>query len=290
MDIKVAVILVTYNGERWLEKCLKSLQNSIFKVQVIAIDNASTDNSISILKEFDFVELIQSKENLGFGKANNIGIHKAIEAGFEYLFLLNQDTWIYPQTIQNLVLIADGNPDYGIVSPVHFSADEKALDANFEMYWNRKTRAVSQVVDEVPFINAAAWLLPKRVIEKVGYFEPMFSHYGEDRNYSDRVHYHGFKTIVVKNSEICHDRIISRSFQKDIKQSKYKMLAEVLDVNQSWLKAYFSAFRSAIGLPKYFSKFYSLEQTLSMAVQLVGYYVLLKLHFLTIFKARKSYR
>ncbi|MGV7105264.1 glycosyltransferase family 2 protein [Flavobacterium sp. U410] len=290
MTTKIAVIIVTFNGEKWLDKCLKSLQNSILQVRVIAVDNASTDQSVAVLKQFDFVELIQSEKNLGFGKANNIGMQKAIEAGFDYLFLLNQDTWIYPETIQNLVLAAESNSNYGIVSPIHFSADEVTLDANFETYWHRKIKTISEVMDEVPFINAAAWLLPKAVIEKVGYFEPMYDHYGEDRNYSDRVRYHGFKTIVVKNAKICHDRTITRSFQKDIKQSKYKMLAEVLNVNHNYIVGLLSAFRNVVGLPKYFSRYYSFSKVFSMFWQLFGYYILLKLHFITLLKARKSYK
>ena len=287
---KVVVIIVTYNGSKWLNKCLQSLQQSVLPVSVIAIDNASTDNSVEILKQFPFVEVIQSETNLGFGKANNIAIQKALEQNFDYYFLLNQDTWIEPDTIQNLVAVASQNEKFGIVSPMHFSPDEISLDANFEMYWKRKTNSISEIVDEVPFVNAAAWLLSKKVIEKVGYFEPMFNHYGEDRNYADRVRFHGFKTVIVKNSKIYHDRTITRNFQKDVKQSKFKMLTEVLNVNHNYIVGLFKAFRNVIGLPKYFSKFYSVSKVFSMFWQLLGYYILLKLHFITILKARKSYK
>lgn len=290
MQQKVVVILVTYNGSKWLNKCLQSLQKSVMPISVIAVDNASTDNSVEILKQFSFVEVIQSETNLGFGKANNIGIQKALEQNFDYYFLLNQDTWIESDAIQNLVEIASQNENFGIVSPMHFSPDEISLDANFEMYWNRKTNSISSEIDEVPFINAAAWLLSRKVIEKVGYFEPLFDHYGEDRNYTDRVHYHGFKTVVVKNSRIYHDRIITRSFQKDVKQSKYKMLAEVLNVNHNYIVGLLNVFRNVIGLPKYFSKYYSTSKVFSMFWQLLGYYILLKFHFFTLFKARKSYK
>lgn len=290
MQQKVVVIIVTYNGSKWLNKCLQSLQQSVLPISVIAVDNASTDNSVQILKQFSFVEVIQSETNLGFGKANNIGIKKALEENFDYCFLLNQDTWIETDTIQNLVKVAEQNQKFGIISPMHFSPDEVSLDANFEMYWKRKTSSISSEVDEVPFVNAAAWLLSRKVIEKVGYFEPMFDHYGEDRNYADRVHYHGFKTVIVQNSKIYHDRTITRSFQKDVKQSKYKMLAEVLNVNHNYIIGLLNAFRNVIGLPKYFSKFYSVSKVFSMFWQLFGYYILLKLHFITILKARRSYK
>lgn len=290
MQQKVVVIIVTYNGSKWLNKCLQSLQQSVLPISVIAIDNASTDNSVAILKQFSFVEVIQSQTNLGFGKANNIGIQKALEQNFDYYFLLNQDTWIEPDAIQNLIAIASQNEKFGIVSPMHFSPDETSLDANFEMYWNRKTNSISSDIDEVPFVNAAAWLLSKKVIEKVGCFEPLFDHYGEDRNYADRVRYHGFKTVVVKNSKIYHDRIITRSFQKDVKQSKYKMLAEVLNVNHNYIVGLFKAFRNAIGLPKYFAKYYAPSKVFLMFWQLFGYYILLKFQFITLLKARKSYK
>lgn len=290
MQQKVVVIIVTYNGSKWLNKCLQSLQQSVLPISVIAVDNASTDKSVQILKQFSFVEVIQSETNLGFGKANNIGLKKALEENFDYCFLLNQDTWIETDTIQNLVKVAEQNQKFGIISPVHFSPDEVSLDANFEMYWKTKTNSISSEVDEVPFVNAAAWLLSRKVIEKVGYFEPMFDHYGEDRNYTDRVRYHGFKTVIVQNSKIYHDRTITRSFQKDVKQSKYKMLAEVLNVNHNYIIGLLSAFRNVIGLPKYFSKFYSVLKVFSMFWQLFGYYILLKLHFITILKTRRSYK
>lgn len=290
MQQKVVVIIVTYNGSKWLNKCLQSLQQSVLPISVIAVDNASTDKSVQILKQFSFVEVIQSETNLGFGKANNIGLKKALEENFDYCFLLNQDTWIETDTIQNLVKVAEQNQKFGIISPMHFSPDEVSLDANFEMYWKRKTNSISSEVDEVPFVNAAAWLLSKNVIDKVGYFEPMFDHYGEDRNYADRVRYHGFKTVIVQNSKIYHDRTITRSFQKDVKQSKYKMLAEVLNVNHNYIIGLLNAFRNVIGLPKYFSKFYSVSKVFSMFWQLFGYYILLKLHFITILKTRRSYK
>lgn len=289
MTKKVAVIIVTYNGSEWLEKCLQSLAQSTIPVVVIAVDNASSDNSVTILKQFSFVEVLQSDTNLGFGRANSWAMKIAVEQGFDYLFLLNQDTWVEHDTIQDLIEISDKNSDFGIISPLHFSADEQHLDTNFEMYWKRKTKSISAEVDEVPFINAAAWLLPKRVVEQVGYFEPLFNHYGEDRNYTDRILFHGFKTVVLKTANIYHDRTIKRSFKKDVQQGKFKMLAEVLNINNSFISSYFRAFRYIFGLPKYFSKSYSFSKVFSMFWQLLGYYILLKLHFSTILKARKSY-
>ncbi|WP_320814629.1 glycosyltransferase family 2 protein [Flavobacterium sp.] len=290
MNKSVFVIIVTYNGAKWLKKCFQSLEQSHYENNIIVVDNNSSDNSVEIIQSFPKIQLIQSADNLGFGKANNIGIQKGLELGADYVFLLNQDTWVFSETISNLVEVAETNEQYGIVSPLHYSGDEIHLDASFEMYWKRKIKSISENVDEVPFVNAAAWLISKRVILEVGYFEPMFQHYGEDRNYTDRILFHKYKTVVVKNSKICHDRIITRNFKKDCKQAKFKIQAEVLNVNNNLIVSYLKGFKSVLGLPKYFLKFYSLPKVFNMFCQLLGYFILLKFHFFTIFKARKSYK
>ncbi|MEQ3690595.1 MAG: glycosyltransferase family 2 protein [Flavobacterium sp.] len=289
MEKKVVVIIVTYNGAKWLRKCFQSLEDSTCKVETIVVDNNSSDNSVEIIQSFPKIQLIQSAENLGFGKANNIGIQKASELNADYVFLLNQDTWVYPETISNLVEVAESNKQFGIISPIHYSGDEVHLDANFETYWKRKTNSITENVDEVPFVNAAAWLLSKNTIGKVGYFEPMFQHYGEDRNYIDRMLFHQYKTVVVKNAKICHDRVITRNFNKDCTQAKFKILAEVLNPSNNLIVSYLKGFKSVLGLPKYFLKFYSFSKVFRMFLQLLGYYSLLKFHFISIIKARRSY-
>ena len=289
VEKKVVVIIVTYNGAKWLRKCFQSLEDSTCKVEIVVVDNNSSDNSVEIIQSFPEIQLIQSAENLGFGKANNIGIQKAIELGADYVFLLNQDTWVFPETISNLVEVAEMNEQFGIVSPLHYSGDEVHLDESFETYWKRNTKSITDNVDEVPFVNAAAWLLSKNTIERVGYFEPLFQHYGEDRNYTDRMLFHQYKTVVVKNAKICHDRVITRNFNKDCTQAKFKILAEVLNPNNNLIISYLKGFKSVLGLPKYFLKFYSFSKVFTMFLMLLGYYTLLKIHFLTVIKARRSY-
>ena len=273
-----------------MDKNLQSLRRSSYPVNIIVVDNKSTDTTVQIVRKYPEVQLLLSETNLGFGKANNLGIKTAMAQHADYVFLLNQDTWIFPNTIQNLVEAAEMHPEFGILSPLHFSADEKNLDANFQNYFNKKIRKISDNMVYVPFVNAAAWLIPRRVINKVGFFEPLFDHYGEDRNYVNRVLFHQFQVIVVENSKICHDRKIIRNFKKDVIQSKFTMLSEVLDVNHPLLMSYLRAFRAVFGLPKYFSKFYNFKQTLTLFFSLLLYYAWLKLKVIKIYKKRLSYR
>lgn len=287
MKNKITVVIVTYNGSRWIEKCLTSLKASNCDFETIIVDNFSTDETVRIAEKFEDVQIIKSEQNLGFGKANNIGIKKALENGAEFVFLLNQDTWVYEDTIADLVAVLESKSEFGIISPLHFSADEQTLDENFSVYYNRKTQNEG-FVSEVPFVNAAAWMVSKYCFEKVGFFEPVFSHYGEDRNFCDRVKFHGFKIGITDNSKICHDRVIVRNNKKDLLQSQYKILITFLDVNLSLFKASIKAMKEVVGLPKYFFKRSGFRFSLKLLIQLKMYYLKTILNLGTIKTIRKN--
>src|SRR5579871_5439126 len=96
---KVLVIIVTYNGMKWMSKCMHTLYNTNMPIDVVVIDNGSTDGTQKfIIENYPQAQFIQSQQNLGFGKANNIGILKAIEENYDYAFLLNQDGYLEPDT------------------------------------------------------------------------------------------------------------------------------------------------------------------------------------------------
>lgn len=289
MKKKIAVVIVTFNGEIWLKKNLDSLFNSNYPIEIIIVDNASTDKTISTIKEFNTVELIQNKENLGFGKANNIGIDFALKKGAEAVFLLNQDTWIFENTISSLVTALFENPNLGIVSPLHYSADEKNFDENFNTYYNRLSiEEDSESIRIVPFINAAAWLVSKECFTKTGYFDPIFSHYGEDRNFCERVKYHGFKIGVVKNSAICHDRIVKLNPNKIELQSKYLVLNQMINCNNSIFISVFLGLKSVFGLSKFHFSNQSTLRKISLFIKLLLYYFNLLLNFGMLLKIRKN--
>lgn len=216
--MKITTIVVSYNGRNWIEKCIESLINSSLKTKIIFIDNGSNDGTQEIIKSFEEVQFIQSEENLGFGKANNLGIKLALEQGADYLFLLNQDAWIEKNTLSELLKVAEIDKSFGIISPLHLNGSGTGLDKLFShciapsihnldhYYFSDLT--VKQVKEfyQVPFINAAAWLLPKNTIKKVGFFDKLFYHYGEDINYCQRLTYHDLKIVFVPDAKIFHDR------------------------------------------------------------------------------------
>lgn len=289
MDKKVFVVVVTYNGAQWIDKCIGSLRESAYPVQTIVLDNASTDNTLQLLNNYSDVTLVETGANLGFGKANNIGIEKAMQAGADYIFLLNQDAWVFTDTIGKLVEKMERYPQLGIVSPMHYIADEATLDGNFKTYMERgEAFSADADVTIVPFVNAAAWMVSRECVGRVGYFEPLFVHYGEDRNYCDRVRYHNFSIGIDLESKIVHDRTITRNFKKDVIQSQYKLLTTLLDINKSYAACHLQVWKEIIGLPKYFSKHYGAAKAVQLLAKLKIYYAELLLKQGAILSARKK--
>lgn len=206
MNERILVVIVTFNGIKWIDRCLTSLLESKHKVDTIIIDNGSSDGTQDYIQNhFPMFILKQSKTNLGFGGANNIGLKYALSNGYDYVYLLNQDAWIFPDTISKLIKASKANMEYGIVSPLQYGGDEKNLDFGFQKIYNSVSNLDSDIV-EVPFIMAAHWFIPCVVVKKIGVFSPTFFHYGEDNNLIDRLHYHGYKVGVVNDARAVHDR------------------------------------------------------------------------------------
>ena len=125
---KVLVIVVVYNGLHWLERCLSSVRGA----NVFVVDNDSTDGSADwIQSHFPEVTLLRSAENLGFSKANNLGFLRAMDKGYDYVYLLNQDAWLEEGALEKLVAAAQAHPEYAVLSPLQFQDGYQALDCQF---------------------------------------------------------------------------------------------------------------------------------------------------------------
>lgn len=130
--MKILTIIVTYNGMKWLSRCLGSLRQSSLSTDVLVVDNGSTDGTIEYIRsEFPEVQLVATGQNFGFGRANNIGLKKAVDEGYDYVYLLNQDAWVFPQTFERLIAAMEAAPEYGILSPMQLTATEDKMDPRF---------------------------------------------------------------------------------------------------------------------------------------------------------------
>lgn len=216
---KIYIIIVTYNAMKWAEKCFSSLRKSSVSVNIIVVDNGSNDGTQDYIKNnFPEVEFIQSTENLGFGKANNLGIEKAYKQGADFFYLMNQDAWIFEDSIQKMLDVYNEYPhknEIGIISPMHLDGSEKKLDLHFENYlgkYAKTNRLISdlylqqqQIWYEIDFVNAAHWFLPKETIEQIGGFNSFYFHYGEDYDYVNRMTFRKKKILVCLRSRVIHD-------------------------------------------------------------------------------------
>ena len=222
--MKVLAILVTYNAMKWLVHCVESLQESTVKVDIMVVDNGSTDGTRDQLAKLSFIkQVVNSDENLGFGRANNIGLQYALNNGYDYAYLINQDAWIFPDTLEKLIDVNRAHPEYGLLSPIQMQANMKHLDKDF-IRFSISNEAIEDAVlnrqqtlyEATGGIAAAHWLLSRACIEKVGGFSPTFYHYGEDNNYQHRLYFHGMKEGIVINAYAVHDRENRQDGQKKL--------------------------------------------------------------------------
>ena len=220
---RISTVIVTYNGKKWIERCLLSLFSNTYKTNVIIIDNNSSDGTLELInfhfKDNQQLEIISLKKNIGFGQANNIGINQAIKENADYIFLLNQDTWVDKDVLEKLIDTHLINPQHGIISPLHMDGSGKKLDKPFSEYLSKYlvntpkgdmahlTKRKDNAPLQIHFINAAAWLISREAILKTGGFDALFFHWGEDRNFIDRMTYKGFSVGLCTNTKIYHDRV-----------------------------------------------------------------------------------
>lgn len=240
----VYVIVVTYKGKKWYDRCFSSLLASNLPLHIVAIDNASNDGSVEfITKNYPGIKLIECKENLGFGRGNNLGLSYALTHECDYVFLLNQDAWIEPNTIETLVSIHQHYKEYGILSPMHLNVDKTGLVMKHfcrqpdneklitDLYFNRLTD-----IYETKYIHAAAWLLPRNTLEIVGGFDPIFTHYEEDDDYLNRVRFHKLKIGVCPSARIIHDhkeRVVNPFNSNNRYRHEQALLVQLTNLNSS---------------------------------------------------------
>lgn len=238
---KIYSVIATYNGQQYIEKCIESLLKSTVVVNIIIVDNNSKDETKNIIKKrFPGIVLIELNQNIGFGNATNIGIRYAFERGAENVLLINQDAWVYQETIEKLVKLQRSYAQYGILSPIQLNGSESSLDTHFGQFVGRSVNIVELLSDkllnlplkdlyDVDFVNAAIWLISRKCIKKIGLFNPSFYHYGEDVDYAQRLKYFKLKIGICPEVYAVHERIQhSITEQQPIDKKIGKIKAEIV--------------------------------------------------------------
>lgn len=214
--VSVFAIIVTYNGMKWYDRCFGSLRRSSIPIIPVVIDNASSDGSVAYIREhFPESVIFEETENLGFAKANNIGMRYALVQGADYVLLLNQDAWlVQDDCIAHLIDIAVKHPEFAILSPMQLYGEGNQIVSESRRYASRNDDQdwisdsyFGRLKDlyEVEYVCAASWFLPIDTLKTIGGFDPLFYHNGEDDNYLQRIHYHGKKVGICPKVNVCHD-------------------------------------------------------------------------------------
>lgn len=122
----VSIHVLTYNGLATIGRCLESLLALRYdNFRITIIDNASADGSVDLVRSrFHSVEIIENDQNLGFGAGHNVGIRRALEKRSDFVWLINQDAWVAPDSLARLVEHATRTPDFGASSPVILNPDD----------------------------------------------------------------------------------------------------------------------------------------------------------------------
>ncbi|MDR1901314.1 MAG: glycosyltransferase [Treponema sp.] len=237
-DIELFVIIVTYNAMPWIKKCLDSVLESTVKSEIIIVDNCSTDETVSFIdSQYNGVTILKQSKNFGFGCANNIGISFALKKSAKYIYLLNQDAWVKSDTFDILINQVTANKNFGIVSPMQLNRAEDKLDKNFSYYCSPNLCYGFlddlffdriKTIYKTTFVNAAHWLITRECIMTVGGFSPSFYHYGEDHNYIDRLHFHGFDVGICTSAIAIHDREDRSNSTNGHAKQQYRRIVEKL--------------------------------------------------------------
>jgi GT2 family glycosyltransferase len=224
---QISIIIVSWNARDYLRQCLASLfsESCRHPLEVIVVDNASADGSPEMVaKDFPQVRLIRNAENLGFARANNIGISAATG---KYVSLVNSDVKILPDCFNRLVEYAEAHPDVGMVGPRVIGGDGKLQRScrGFPTVWNMFCRALAldsffpgtrlftgyslrywpqDTVHPVDILSGCFWLARRQALDEVGLLDESFFMYGEDMDWCKRFWKQGWKLVFVPEAEAIH--------------------------------------------------------------------------------------
>jgi len=255
MDL--SIVIVSFNTKKILEDCLKSIFQNDFKgsLEVIVIDNNSSEGSSSMVeKEFNKVVLVKNRENVGFAKAANQGIKKSKG---EFVLLLNSDIIVKENSLNLLFDFAKDKNDLGVLGGRLLNKEGSIQGSCYHLptLWRTiinsegllKYAPQGQEPTQVEVVVGAVFLIPKKIIEKIGLLDERYFIYFEDLDYCRRIKNAGFKVFYLPKAEFIHfhgasgKSIPQKTHQWLVESSKiyngvlnYYLITSILWIKQKW--------------------------------------------------------
>jgi GT2 family glycosyltransferase len=223
----ISVIIVSWNARDYLRGCLLSIRQvgGVLIREIIVVDNASTDGSPDVVEnEFPEVILIRSKENLGFARANNLGIKRSTGP---WLALVNSDVVVHANCFEELVAHLELHSDAGLVGPKIFGKEGKIqlTRRRLPTLWNALCRALAldellarlpglrdreigpeahETLGDAEVISGCFWLARREAVDQVGILDERFFFYAEDVDWCKRFWDEGWKVVFVPKATATH--------------------------------------------------------------------------------------
>jgi len=210
--VKVSIIVVGYNGEKYLDACMSSLVSQNFPsndYEIIYVDNASKDKSVDIVRKytkiFKNIRIIRSKKNLGFAGGNNLGFKYAKG---EYILLFNQDAIADRNLLVKLVKKADSDKRIGVLGcKIYYKGTTDLYFAGGKIFyggfcWNK---SLLNSEGECDYVSGCSMLIRRDILNKVGFFDELFFTYYEETDLCSRIKNYGYKIYYVPYAVAWHD-------------------------------------------------------------------------------------
>ena len=262
-NVQLSIIIVTFNSSRFIKDCLKSIEQCCTSItyEIWISDNHSADDTLEIAKEFEGVNLIRNKENLGFAKANNLAVS---QAKGEYILLLNHDT-ILLDNLQPLLDLADHQLNLGAIGiKMVDGKKEYALSVGkFPKPWQliklssfrekRKEFLTGQfkhpeIPRQVDWLTGAFLLTRKEDYQKVGGLDESYFMYVEDVDYCKKLSISNKENLFLPSLSFVHfvgfdqtrENLLLKGFEiyakKFFNRTEYKLAKTCLNVNYAFKK------------------------------------------------------
>ncbi len=229
-----SIVIVNYNGKKHMEKCLNSLRQVQYpkdKVEIIVVDNASTDGSIEYLKNENDVILIENKENLGFAAGVNQGVEKS---SYDYVALLNNDMKVDSLWLQKLIEPQLVDPKIAATGSKVLDWEGKKIDfvqgmvnfegRGFQIDFDKVLKKGSHDKQKyMLFVNGGSMMVNKKIFQEIDGFDEDYFAFYEDVDFGWRLWLAGYKVIFTPES-ICYHR--HHGSTSEIGQEKLQILYE----------------------------------------------------------------
>lgn len=223
----VHVIVLNFNGRRWIEACIAALLNTRYSnFRVALVDNDSGDDSVEFVRsKFPQIRIIPNNGNLGFSEGNNAGIREALAGYADYVVLLNPDTRVEPEWLEEMVAIGESEGSVGILGAAQLEYDGEEFNS-----WTRS--AAREYLDElkdlksarawipVEWVEGACFAVKRRVFEEIGLLDPIYFAFYEEIDFCRRAACRGYEIALIPRSRVHHHRGGSWEADNSIKRER----------------------------------------------------------------------